>query len=704
MDAPIKGRGAQSNRRSRFLRHSADASPEFVDADPDEEEAPARHPATTLHVDSARTIISRNDSPDVPFGQSINPYRGCEHGCIYCMAGDTPVLLADGMTRPIAELRAGDEIYGTVRSGRHRRYVRTTVLAHWSVIKPAHRITLADGTELVAGGDHRFLTERGWKFVTGAAPGRARRPHLTTGHKLIGTGQFARSAPADADYRRGYLCGLIRGDGTRGEYGDTRGRGQGPRRDFRLALVDAGALERAERWLREDRIATRRLEFRTAAAGGGALQAIRTQAREPVARVRELTVWPERPSASWQRGFLAGIFDAEGSYRRGILRMTSTDPATVGRVTTALEGHGFRFVVERFARGRARRLEVVRVLGGLAEHLRFFHTTDPASPRKRDISGQRLKSPARLEVTAIEPLSGAQRLYDITTGTGDFIANGVVSHNCYARPTHAYLDHSPGLDFETQIYFKPDAAMLLDRELRRRGYRPEPIHLGANTDPYQPLEREVKITRQILAKLLEFGHPVTVLTKGALIERDVDLLAELARRRLARVAFSITTLDRELKRTLEPRAASPAARLRALATLASAGVPTAVMVAPVIPAVNDHELEAILEAAAKAGAQRAGWILLRLPREVRELMAEWLAAHRPLAAARVLGLLKDARGGRDTDGGFGARMRGEGAYAALIGRRFVAAARRFGLATGPMPDLDTAQFRAPDASGQLGLF
>jgi DNA repair photolyase len=358
MDAPIKGRGAQSNHASRFRRLATDASPEFVDAVAGDEEAPARHPATRLHVDAARTIISRNNSPDVPFGQSINPYRGCEHGCVYC----------------------------------------------------------------------------------------------------------------------------------------------------------------------------------------------------------------------------------------------------------------------------------------------------------------------------------------------------------FARPTHAYLDHSPGLDFETQIYAKPDAARLLDAELRRPGYVPDPIHLGANTDPYQPLEREARLTRQILEKLLEFGHPVTVLTKGTLIERDLDLLAELARRGLARAAVSITTLDTDLKRTLEPRAASPAARLRTVAALTAAGIPTAVLAAPMIPAVNDHELEAILEAAAGAGAQRAGWILLRLPREVRGLMTEWLAVHRPLAAARVLSLLRDARGGRESDARFHSRMRGDGAYAALINRRFEAAVRRLGLETGSATALDQTQFRVPPAGGQLALF
>jgi DNA repair photolyase len=275
---------------------------------------------------------------------------------------------------------------------------------------------------------------------------------------------------------------------------------------------------------------------------------------------------------------------------------------------------------------------------------------------------------------------------------------------CFARPSHAWLDLSPGLDFETQIYMKPDAARLLAEELGRPGYRPEPIHLGANTDPYQPVERDTGITRAILQTLHDAGHPVTVLTKGAMIERDVDLLGAMARRGLARAAISITTLDPALKRTLEPRAASPQARLRAIRTLTAAGVPTAVMVAPVIPRVNDHELEAILEAAAAAGAGHAGWILLRLPRELQQLMRDWLQAHRPLAAAHVMSLLRASRGGQDDDSRFHSRMRGQGAYAALIGARFKRAARRLGLATGEGPPLDCTQFRAPSTAGQLTLW
>jgi DNA repair photolyase len=275
---------------------------------------------------------------------------------------------------------------------------------------------------------------------------------------------------------------------------------------------------------------------------------------------------------------------------------------------------------------------------------------------------------------------------------------------CFARPSHAWLDLSPGLDFETRILAKHDAVRLLRDELGRPAYRPEPIHLGSNTDPYQPLERELRLTRGILELLLEVRHPVTVLTKGSLIERDLDVLAQLARLGLARAAVSITTLDPELKRTLEPRAASASARLRVIRALVDAGVPTSVMVAPVIPRVNDHEIEAILEAAAAAGARRAGWILLRLPLELKELMQEWLDAHRPLAAAHVMSLLRASRGGRNDESAFHARMSGSGPVADLIAKRFEVAVRRLGLETGDHAPLDCSQFRKPGAGGQLALW
>ena len=277
---------------------------------------------------------------------------------------------------------------------------------------------------------------------------------------------------------------------------------------------------------------------------------------------------------------------------------------------------------------------------------------------------------------------------------------------CYARPSHSYVGLSPGLDFETRLFYKKDAGKLLEDELSRPGYVCKPITLGANTDPYQPIERRMRVTRDILEVLARCRHPVTVITKGALVLRDLDLLADLAKDGLAGVGVSITTLDVQLKRVMEPQAASPQARLDVVRRLSEAGVPTGVMVAPVIPALTDHEMEAILEAAAAAGARWAGYVLLRLPYEVKDLFREWLAAHYPDRADHVMSLVRQMRGGKDYDSGFGTRMRGTGPLAELLRGRFHVACRRLGLGMGRQQPPDTSLFRPPrpaDASPQLML-
>jgi len=280
---------------------------------------------------------------------------------------------------------------------------------------------------------------------------------------------------------------------------------------------------------------------------------------------------------------------------------------------------------------------------------------------------------------------------------------------CYARPSHAYMGLSPGLDFETRLFYKADAAKVLEGQLARPGYVCKSITLGANTDPYQPVERRMKVTRSILEVLARTRHPVAIITKHALVLRDLDLLAGMAREGLVSVAVSVTTLDTELKRVMEPRAASPQARLRTLATLSAAGIPTSVMAAPMIPALNDHELEAILEAAAAAGVRWAGYVVVRLPYEIKDLFGEWLTEHFPDRAAHVMSLIRDMRGGRDNDPRFGTRMRGTGPYAQLLGNRFRLACRRLKLNSEPRASLDTTRFRPPGPAGpsvaqlQLGL-
>jgi len=284
---------------------------------------------------------------------------------------------------------------------------------------------------------------------------------------------------------------------------------------------------------------------------------------------------------------------------------------------------------------------------------------------------------------------------------------------CFARPTHAWLGLSPGLDFESRLFAKPEAAALLERALRNPRYACRTLAMGTNTDPYQPLERRLRITRSVLEVLARFRHPVGIVSKSALVARDVDLLSVMAQRNLAKVYLSVTTLDRDLARVMEPRAATPQRRLEAISRLAGAGIPVGVMVAPTIPGLTDHEMEAILKAARDAGADEAGYIVLRLPLEIKDLWAEWLAANRPNHARRVMTLLRQMRGGRDYDATFGTRMTGTGPYADLLEKRFRTACRRLGYRSKPRL-LDCAAFLRPAEAqqepggrrgdGQLDLF
>ncbi len=283
---------------------------------------------------------------------------------------------------------------------------------------------------------------------------------------------------------------------------------------------------------------------------------------------------------------------------------------------------------------------------------------------------------------------------------------------CFARPTHAYLGLSPGLDFETRLLYKPEVASLLEKELRKPGYAPRPIGLGTNTDPYQPVERTLQLTRQILEVLDRFSHPVTIVTKSAGVLRDLDILQRLASRNLARVCLSVTTLDPKLARIMEPRAATPQRRLDAVRALKEAGVPAGILAAPMIPGINDAELERILAAAAEHGADSAGYVLLRLPHEIKQLFEDWLARHYPDRAARVLALVRETRGGALYDSRFRIRQTGTGVYADMLAQRFAVALKKYGLDRRAMgvPTLDCSLFRVPEAAAakqpeaQLALF
>jgi DNA repair photolyase len=519
----------------------------------------------TFHEVRARSVLNRVPGQSVvPFRWTVNPYRGCSHSCVYCLSGDTPILTGDGRTKPLAELRVGDEIYGT----EGQRYVRTEVLAHWRTVKPAYRVRLADGTELVASGDHRFLSDRGWAHVTG----QDERPRLTVGDKLIGTGRFASPPEETAGYRAGYLTAM---NGT-----------EGNRR--RLALGQAEALDRTARYL---------------AAAPGTPATI--------------------PDDGWRKGFLAGVFDADGRCAGGAVQVTSAQPEVLDAFCLALKHFGFGFDVEGDG------VRVVRLTGGLAAQLRFLHTAGPAATRKLSLDGVPIEPGA--EIAAIEPMGTKLPLYDITTGTGDFIANGIVSHNCFARNTHTYLDFDAGHDFDTQVVVKVNAPEVLATQLRRPGWQREHVAMGTNTDPYQRAEGRYQLMPGIIRAFAESGTPFSILTKGTTLTRDIPLLQAVSQEVDVGLGVSIALLDRELHRTVEPGTPSPQARLELVRRLRDAGLPCGVMIAPVLPGLTDsaEQLDALLAAVADAGASSATVLVLHLRPGAREWYAQWLEREHP---------------------------------------------------------------------------
>lgn len=466
-------------------------------------------PEARLEVfeDATRSILAKNDSPDVGFDYSVNPYRGCMHACAYCLSGDTQILMGDGDSKALRDVVVGDVVYGTIVRGAYRRYVRTSVLAHWGTVKPAYRVALEDGTELVASGDHRFLTARGWKYVTGAEQGRDRRPHLTLDDTLMGLGAVSSAPVAGEDAR-------------------------------------------------------------------------------------------------------------------------------------------------------------------------------PAISRKRDFEGAALEGSAPLRVRAIEGLGFEMPMFDITTGTGDFLANGVVSHNCYARPGHEYLGFGAGTDFDRKIVVKPRAPELLRAAFDAPSWKGDVVVFSGVTDCYQPLEATYRLTRGCLEVCAEYRNPVGIITKAPLIERDLDVLARLAAVADVSVTVSIPIWDPAEARAIEPYVATPQRRMKTIARLAAAGLDVGVNVAPMIPGLGDQDIAEILTAAAAAGARRAGFVFLRLPGPVATVFAERVREALPLRAERILSRVREARGGKLYDARWGKRQRGEGAYAESARALFDATCRRLGLQTG----------------------
>ena len=605
----------------------------------------------------AKSVVNRvPEASRMPFRWTINPYRGCQHGCVYCAGGETPILMADGRTRPLAQVRVGDGIYGTVRRDRDREFVRTTVLAHWSTVKPAYRVVLADGTQLVCSGDHRFLTERGWKYVTGARlGGLRRRPRLSAGHALMGTGGFAEPPKQTAAYRRGYLCGLIRADDNIGHYSyPPRNRAADRSYLFRLALAEPGsqaARARAADYLARagigctDFILTEpfteepgRIKPDSWPPSTRRVTAIRTGGPDQARTLECLLSWPDQPGPDWRKGFLAGCFDARGGYHDGILRICPADQDVTGWLVSSLRSLGLETVVERTRPpgGPA----WVRLDGGLRQALRFFHAVDPASTARSSIEGATVGTDDGLRVAAVERLGLEVPMYDMTTGTGDFIANGVVSHNCFARNSHTYLDLDAGEDFNTKVVVKVNAPELVRKKMASPSWAGEHIAMGTNVDCYQRAEGRYQLMPGIIGALRDAANPFSILTKGTLILRDIELLAEAAEVTEVGLNVSAGFVDKDLWRSIEPGTPGPGRRLEACAALNERGLRCGVLMGPVVPFLSDSpaQLDEAVRQIAAAGARHVMPIVLHLRPGTREWFFTWLRARHPGLVDRYLDL------------------------------------------------------------------
>ncbi len=589
----------------------------------------------TFHEVLAKSALSKVPAASqMPFRWTINPYRGCSHACTYCVDPSTLVLMADGRQKPIRDIVVGDRIVGTEFDGKYRRFVETAVQARWGTTKRAYRVTLEDGTEIVASGDHRFLTERGWKHVAPLAKGDGQRPFLTTNNRLqgFGLGMVADAytpPPESAEYRRGYLTGMIRGDGMLFDGTYARKTGGTTRVTmFRLALADEEALTRSQSYLAAAGVATNRRPFAPATEKRRAMDGIFTSKRSTFAAIHEIIEWPAMPSREWYVGFLAGIFDAEGGCNGQILRISNSDDRMLTTTMKAMDVLGIPHVREP-----ANKIGVanIRVVGGLSSRRRFFALTNPAITRKLKIIGAAVKTSVSLRIVSIESLGADSAMVDITTGTGDFIANGVISHNCFARPTHEYLDLDSGHDFDSQVVVKVNADQVLRAELAKPSWTHEPVALGTNTDPYQRAEGRYKLMPGIISALADSGTPFSILTKGTLLRRDLPLLVQAAERVDVGLGVSLAFADEELQQSVEPGTPSPRARLDLIRAIRAAGLPCGVMVAPVLPWLTDSlaHLERLLDNLADAGATGVTVLPLHLRPGAREWYLGWLERSHP---------------------------------------------------------------------------
>jgi DNA repair photolyase len=587
----------------------------------------------TFHEVLAKSALNHVPGQSaMPFSWTINPYRGCSHACVYCLHPDTMITMADGREKPLWAVKVGEEVAGTRVERGMRRYVSSKVVAKWRTRKRAHRVSIADGTELIASGDHRFLTDRGWRHVTGAMTGHGQRPYLTTSNSLVGFGSRGRAQPPSMlsrEYVRGYLSGMIRGDGMmlRKSYRRTSG-GTYVASRFRLALADEEALGRSDTFLRYLGVNTTRFSYTPATSTRRAMSAIRTSKAADYDAIREIIAWPEDRSVEWQAGFLGGVFDAEGSCARGVLRISNSDEEILCSTERALAEFDIPHIREA---ARANGVADIRVTGGLGARRAFFAAAQPAISRKLAFIGSTVKTTADLRVDAIEDLGEVIDMLDITTTTGDFIANGVVSHNCFARPTHTYLDLDAGDDFDRQIIVKVNVVEVLQKELAKPSWRHDPVALGTNTDPYQRAEGRYSLMPGIIDALTSSGTPFSILTKGTLLRRDLPQLADAATRVPVDLAMSIAVYDHELQQSVEPGTPSTKARLATVSAVREAGLDCAVFLMPILPYLTDTRahLDEALRQAKAAGATSVLYTALHLKTGVKPWFMQWLEREHP---------------------------------------------------------------------------
>ncbi len=537
-------------------------------------------------------------------GYTLNPYAGCTVGCAYCLEEGTLITMADNRTKPIKDVLIGEAIVGVKREDHTSglwsyRYTQATILNKIQTLKEAFEIVLENNNRVICSGDHRWLTDRGWKYTTGKMQGRSRRPHLTLNNFIQGIGNVCKTPLETKEYRKGYLAGMIRGDGLLARYDysgkyQRRGRKHPQTTDvqhqFRLALSDFEALERAQGYLRGFGVETTESEFDNC-GGRKPMRAIRNHSRTAFETVTALV--DEGNSKEWLRGWLAGIFDAEGSFST-VVRISNTDEQILRITLEAFATLGMNTIRE----DRTGAASMIRLRGGLQEVTRFFQVTAPAISRKCDIGEITLRNPTR--VVDIRPLGKVLPMFDITTSTENFIANGLVSHNCYVpHMRHKQLE---GRRWGTYVDVKEGAPELLDRQLSRLR-QPTTVFMSTATDPYQPVEARYRVTRRLLEVFSRHPrHALFILTKQALVERDAELLERLPR--LA-VGMSLSVMDDRLARIIEPWAPDTSERLAVIERLSRRGITTYLLWAPaIVPApMNQAFIRNSVAAIARSGAR-----------------------------------------------------------------------------------------------------